>query len=150
MKRAAFFFLAVMLSAATPAQAGSKVSVLKSAGCGCCNVWIQHLRRAGFVVTARNTTPEILGEAKRRYKIGPESASCHTATVGGYVVEGHVPIREIRRLLRERPKALGLTVPGMPIGSPGMENGTEREAFDVFLIKPDGSLTVYARYPARK
>lgn len=138
-------------AAAAPAHAQSKrVHVLKSAGCGCCNVWIKHLRRAGYRVTAKNTSHGVLGAIKKKYKIGDGIAACHTAKVGGYVIEGHVPVREIKRLLRERPNALGLTVPGMPVGSPGMENGTEREAYEVLLIRKDGSTEVYARYPARK
>ena len=150
MRHLAVIILTAAALAVSPAIAASKVTVQKTAGCGCCNVWIEHLRRAGFKVEARDTTPAVLGATKRQHKIGPDISSCHTAKVGGYVIEGHVPIREIRRLLREKPKAIGLTVPGMPIGSPGMENGTEREAFKVLLIKSDGSLKVYARYPARK
>ena len=82
----------------------------------------------------------------RKYGVPEAAGSCHTATVEGYAIEGHVPARELKRLLAERPKARGLAVAGMPLGSPGMESGSRREPYDVVLIAPDGSLSVYARY----
>ena len=82
----------------------------------------------------------------RKYGVPEAAGSCHTATVEGYAIEGHVPAREMKRLLAERPKARGLAVAGMPLGSPGMESGSRREPYDVVLIAPDGSLSVYARY----
>jgi len=86
------------------------------------------------------------GEFRRRYGIPDVLASCHTAVIEGYAIEGHVPVREIKRLLAERPKARGLAVPGMPAGSPGMESGSRKQRFDVLLVLPDGRYTVYARY----
>jgi hypothetical protein len=84
---------------------------------------------------------------RRRFGIPEALGSCHTATVEGYALEGHVPAREVKRLLAERPKARGLTVPGMPAGSPGMETGGKKDPFDVLLVLPDGRQAVYARYP---
>jgi hypothetical protein len=85
-------------------------------------------------------------EYRRKFRIPDSLGSCHTAVVEGYAIEGHVPEREIRRLLTQRPKALGLAVPGMPAGSPGMEAGSKRDPFDVLLVLPDGTHRVYARY----
>lgn len=139
----------LVLAAAVPlparAAAGTAIDVYKSPTCGCCVEWGKHLEANGFSVRYHET-----GNSAARSRLGiPLSlGSCHTAEVGGYAVEGHVPSREIRRLLAERPAARGLTVPGMPIGSPGMEQGDRREAFDVLLVLRDGSSRVYASYPA--
>lgn len=120
------------------------VNVYKSPSCGCCNDWIKHLETNGFKVRTHDTDDVV----SHKYRLGvpPGYGSCHTAEVGGYLVEGHVPAREIRRLLKERPKARGLTVPGMPIGSPGMEQGARRDPYEVLLITPQGDTRVYARY----
>mgnify|MGYP002778457665 CR=1 FL=1 len=119
------------------------VDVWKSPDCGCCHGWIEHLQAAGFTVRPRDT-----GNAAVRGRLGipMRLGSCHTAQVGGYAVEGHVPAREIKRLLAEKPKAVGLAVPGMPIGSPGMEDGSRRDAYDVLLVRADGSTEVFASY----
>lgn len=117
-------FLAAALGACLTARAAAaapKLVVHKSAGCGCCGEWEKHMRAHGFEVDARTVAD--LGALKRRLGVPDALASCHTATVEGYVVEGHVPAADVRRLLRERPKAIGLAVPGMPIGAPGMEQG---------------------------
>ena len=86
------------------------------------------------------------GVHRRRHGIADAHGSCHTALIGGYVIEGHVPAREIRRLLAERPQARGLAVAGMPVGSPGMESGKRRDPYDVLLVLPDGRVSIYARY----
>jgi hypothetical protein len=128
------------------AQAAPQIEVWKDEGCGCCNDWIKHLESKGFRVKAHDT-----GNAAVRKRIGlPDRlGSCHTAVVAGYVVEGHVPAREIQRLLREKPAVLGLAVPGMPVGSPGMD-GPEykgrKDRYDVLLIAADGSTRVYQTY----
>lgn len=124
------------------------IAVKKTATCGCCNGWINHLKRSGFTTAAENLPYAVLNRFKTANGIRSDLASCHTARVGGYTIEGHVPAREIKRLLAERPDAVGLTVPGMPVGSPGMEVGSSRDAYDVLLIKKDGSTQVYARYEA--
>ena len=122
------------------------VEVWKDPNCGCCKDWIAHMQASGFTVKTYET-----GNNAARARLGlPEKfASCHTALVAGYVVEGHVPAREVQRLLKERPKALGLAVPGMPIGSPGMD-GPEykgrKDRYDVLLVNADGRNRVYQTY----
>jgi len=137
---------AALLPVAQPSRAARtlpRVEVWKSPACGCCKEWIAHLRANGFEVVAFDT-----GNAAARARLGvPEAfGSCHTARVEGYVVEGHVPAADIQRLLRERPAALGLAVPGMPIGSPGMEQGSRRDPYDVLLVLRDGTSRVYRAY----
>ncbi len=134
-----------MLAAATVMAADLPVvDVYKSPSCGCCNDWIKHLEAHGFKVRAHNTDDVV----RHKYRLGvpPGYGSCHTAEVAGYLIEGHVPAREIKRLLKDRPKARGLTVPGMPIGSPGMEQGKRRDPYEVLLVTRDGATHVYARY----
>lgn len=126
------------------------VTVWKTPSCGCCKEWVIHLRKEGFNVV----TNDVPDTAPIRQKLGlpAKFGSCHTAQVGGYVLEGHVPAREVKRLLREKPTALGLAVPGMPVGSPGMEMPGDmqgvRDAFDVVLVTRDGNSRVYAAYAA--
>jgi hypothetical protein len=122
------------------------ITVWKDPNCGCCKDWVRHLRANGFRVTVDDT-----GNARTRARLGvPEKlGGCHTALIAGYAVEGHVPARDLLRLLKERPAAIGLVVPGMPVGSPGMdgpEYGGRREPFDVLLIKLDGSTQLYQSY----
>lgn len=127
------------------AQAAETVHVLKTASCGCCGGWIAHLRKSGYQVTARDIPLAVLNQEKLAAGIAPELASCHTARVGGYVIEGHVPARDIARLLRERPAAIGLVLPGMPLGSPGMD-AEQAEPHEVLLLRRDGATEVFARY----
>jgi hypothetical protein len=148
LRFAFMFFLAVGL--AFPAFAATdgtpSIEVWKSPTCGCCGKWVEHLKQNGFAVTAKNTSPAMLDRIKRQAGIEENLASCHTGLIDGYAIEGHVPAADIKRLLDERPDAIGLTVPNMPIGSPGMEqpNG-EAEPYDVLLVKKDGSTEVFAR-----
>ncbi len=123
-----------------------QLEVWKDASCGCCKDWIAHMRSSGFAVNAYDS-----GNIAARARLGlPQKlGSCHTAWVNGYVVEGHVPASDVKRLLKERPKALGLAVPGMPVGSPGMdgpEYGGRKDRFDVLLVQADGSTRTYSRY----
>ncbi|MEN3231765.1 DUF411 domain-containing protein [Methylorubrum rhodesianum] len=119
------------------------VSVTKDPSCGCCERWVTHLREAGFSVTV---TEGPVNPLKIRLGVPRELASCHTAQVGGYVIEGHVPAGAIKRLLAERPEGTGLAVPGMPVGSPGMEvEDTQPDTYDVVLFGKDGRST-FARY----
>jgi len=120
-----------------------EVTVYKSAACGCCNVWIGHLEANGFYVRAHNV--QNLDEIKREYGVNPKLNACHTARVGDYVIEGHVPAHDIKRLLAEKLDVAGLAVPGMPLGSPGME-GPRKEPYNVYTFNKDGSTDVYARY----
>jgi hypothetical protein len=122
------------------------LTVAKTPACGCCGAWVDHMRAEGFAAEVRDVDQGTLTTIKRRLGIGPAHASCHTATVGGYVIEGHVPAEDVRRLLAEQPDAVGLAVPGMPIGSPGMEMGDEREPYDTLLVRRDGSAEVFARH----
>jgi len=128
------------------AAAGPLVEVWKDSSCGCCNDWVDHLRTNGFTVRARET-----GNAAARKELGmPDRyGSCHTARVGGYAIEGHVPAREVQRVLRERPVAIGLAVPAMPVGSPGMDGpqyGARKDPYDVLLVRRDGSSAVFQSY----
>ena len=125
-------------------RAGTTATVYKDPNCGCCNKWIEHLTRADFVVDAFNR--EDMTQVKAELGVPNALESCHTALIDGYVVEGHVPVADIERLLTERPDALGLAVPGMPVGSPGMEYGDEREPYEVVLFGSDGQQSVFARH----
>lgn len=123
----------------------AEVVVYKTATCQCCKRWAQHLRDAGFAVEPRNL--DNLDEVKQRVGVPAGMGSCHTAEVGGYFVEGHVPVGDIKRLLAERPNAKGLTVPRMPTGSPGMEVPSgEIQPYDVLLVAQDGSTTVFSHH----
>ncbi len=120
-----------------------EVTAFRNPGCGCCELWVEHLRQAGFRVSMSDD-PDLPG---RRRKLGmPETlAGCHLAMVGAYVIDGHVPAQDIHRLLDENPDALGLAVPGMPMGSPGMEGG-EAEPFAVLIVAKDGSTQEFSRH----
>lgn len=129
----------------TAASAQTAIHVAKTSGCGCCLAWMDRLMDAGFTPEGQN-----MGGALIRLKmdrgIPVEMYSCHTATVEGYTIEGHVPPADISRLLEERPDAIGLAVPGMPLGSPGMDFGDDVDAYDVFLVNSDGSTEVFSSY----
>ncbi len=124
------------------------IHVLKDPNCGCCGVWVDILRREGFHVTEERSLGTVLIGHKLDNGIPEAMISCHTGEIDGYMIEGHVPVADIRRLLEERPDAVGLAVPGMPYGSPGMGPEDEREAYDVFLIHRDGSTEVFTSYEA--
>lgn len=133
-------------AAAHAAQALPAMTVHKHESCGCCNVWIEHMREAGFTVEAKNA--EDMGAVKQAAGVPYTMGSCHTAEVGGYFVEGHVPAEDVLRLLRERPAARGLTVPGMPLGSPGMEHPDGIvQPYVVSLVLADGSVQEFSRHP---
>jgi hypothetical protein len=145
------FLLAVALSGCSPTTAEPSlpgVTVHKSATRGCCQLWADRLRGAGFTVEVRNE--DNLNDVKQRVGIPYGMGSCHTAEVAGYFVEGHVPIEDVQRLLRERPDAKGLTVPGMPAGSPGMEVPSGQvQPYDVLLVGRDGSTTVFSHHGSK-
>src|SRR5690606_28343701 len=119
-----------------------EITVYKSPTCQCCELWLRHMRRAGFEVTEENV-PDVAA-IKAEHGVPRTLASCHTTLVGGYVVEGHVPADLVVRLLDERPAVAGLAVPGMPVGSPGME-GIGRQPYEVLTFTSDGETAVYAR-----
>jgi len=137
--------LAFMMPSAMAATQ-TRVEVWKGPTCGCCHDWMAHLRANGFVVTAHDDGNT---EARARLGMPLRFGSCHTALVDGYAIEGHVPARDIQRLLRERPRAVGLAVPAMPVGSPGMDGPAYRgrqDPYDVLLIARDGTSTVFQSY----
>jgi len=127
-------------------EAPLEIHVMKDPNCGCCSAWIEILERDGFHVTTEASMGTVLMRYKFENGIPQEMVSCHTGRIDGYMIEGHVPAADIRRLLEERPDAVGLAVPGMPYGSPGMGPETERDAFDVFLIHHDGRTDVFNHY----
>jgi hypothetical protein len=131
---------------ASAADTAASIEVWKSATCECCGAWVKHLEANGFTVKVTAAEPSALASLNRQAGIGDKLASCHTAKIDGYVIEGHVPGTDIKRLVAERPDAIGLAVPGMPVGSPGMEQGAEFEPYDVLLIKKDGSTETFARH----
>lgn len=124
----------------------SRIEVFKSASCGCCGLWVKHMKQAGHEIKANDVASGILSKIKREAGLKPELQSCHTAKVGGYVIEGHVPAEDVARLLKEKPDAIGLAVPGMPLGSPGMDTGPDKEPYEVLLVKKDGSTEVFAKH----
>lgn len=130
---------------ASGTRAGA-ITVWKDPNCGCCKDWITHLKGHGFDVTALDHGNNA---ARARLGMPQKFASCHTALIDGYVIEGHVPATDIQRLLREKPRALGLAVPGMPIGSPGMDGpayGGRRDPYAVLLIQTNGSAQIFKAY----
>jgi hypothetical protein len=121
------------------------VTVYKTATCGCCSKWIEHMRTNGFEVKSTDM-PEVTS-VKTSYGVPTDAASCHTALVGGYVVEGHVPASAVKKLLKEKPKVVGIAVPGMPVGSPGMEVPSgEVEAYNVVSFDKSGKMTVFEKH----
>jgi hypothetical protein len=122
------------------------IEVWKSTTCECCGNWVKHLEANGFTVKVNAASPSMLEQLKKEAGIGDKLASCHTAKVDGYVVEGHVPAADIKRLVAEKPDAIGLTVPGMVAGSPGMEQGGKSDPYKVLLIKKDGTTEVFSNY----
>jgi hypothetical protein len=130
----------------TAMAAAPTVEIWKDPNCGCCQDWVKHLNKNGFATRMHDE-----GNTAARTRLGMPAklGSCHTGLVGGYAIEGHVPAREVRRLLKEKPKAVGLAVPGMPVGSPGMDGsayGDQRDPYDVLLVLADGSTRVYQSY----
>lgn len=122
------------------------VTVYKTPTCGCCSLWVDHLRGDGFRVETVDL--DDVSPIKESRGVPAHLGSCHTAVVGDYVVEGHVPAADVRRLLAEAPEAAGLAVPGMPVGSPGMEHGDHFQPYDVMLIGRDGASSVFAHHAA--
>jgi hypothetical protein len=144
-RKALSFLAAIPLVLVSPMQAaGPEVKVYKTRTCGCCGKWVDHLKANGFQATV--TDVPSTAEYRQKYGVPEKLQSCHTAVVAGYTIEGHVPAADIQKLLKQRPKAKGLAVPGMPLGSPGMES-TRREAYSVLLFQADGGASVFTRYP---
>lgn len=135
--------MALLGSAPVLAQSEAQVEVFKNPQCGCCGKWVEHMRQNGFQVRTHeaNDVPAIRKAMRMPDRLG----SCHTATIGGYVFEGHVPAADVRRLLKEKPKALGLAVPSMVPGSPGMES-VNPKPYQTLLVQTDGTTQVFAQH----
>ena len=141
-----------LVSLATGGQPGARrlpsmaaMQVYKSPTCGCCGKWVDHVKAAGFAPEVHDVAD--LSPVKTNGGVPPDLQSCHTAIIGGYTIEGHVPADVIRQLLAEKPRIAGIAVPGMPIGSPGMEVGARKDAYEVIAFTKDGNTSVYARRP---
>jgi hypothetical protein len=151
-RRAALFTFAATLGiglrASISLAQNTSIRVVKDPNCGCCDAWIEILARDGFTASVELFDFDALQAHKVASGVPAEMISCHTAHVEGYIIEGHVPPADIRRLLTERLEAIGLSVPSMPSGSPGMGPESEREGYTVHLIRKDGSTKVYATYGA--
>ena len=148
MKRRAFLVAGAATVFARPLWANTSpiIRVLKTPTCGCCTAWVEHVRQAGFAVEAQNVDQDALYDFKDQLQIAPELAGCHTAVVGNYFIEGHVPASDIARLLTDQPIARGLTAPGMPMSSPGMGGPGAGDNFDTLLVGSDGSTSVFASH----
>ena len=140
MKRILGFLLALFASTALAVET---IEVWKDPGCGCCVGWVDHLKAAGFKVRTHDVND--VNAARAANGVPLALGACHTARIGGYAIEGHVPAAEIKRLLRERPKAAGLAVPGMPLGSPGMESPNP-QTYETIAFTADGKTSVFARH----
>lgn len=141
--RCALLLGTLMSVPSTWAQPATPIEVFKSPYCGCCEKWIEHLQQNGFKVKAQNVID--VSAVRRAAGLPDRFSSCHTAKIGNYLVEGHVPAADIRRLLAEKPKALGLAVPSMPPGSPGMES-TKPIPYETLLVQADGSYRTFAKH----
>ncbi|NDV88849.1 DUF411 domain-containing protein [Aurantimonas aggregata] len=145
MSKRTTFLAGALALLSTSVLAAENVEMFSTSGCGCCIGWMKHLEDTGFEVTNENLAMADLYARKMEAGLKPGQTSCHTGYVGGYVVEGHVPAAEIKRLLVERRDAIGITVPNMPAGSPGM--GESDEPYQVLLVMKDGSTETFASYP---
>ncbi len=145
MKKLAWVgFALFIVSLALAGEKPTKITVAKNPLCGCCSKWMSYMEKNGFDV--REEKNSSVAEYKKKFGIPRRLSSCHTAVVEGYVIEGHVPAEDIRRLLKEKPDIKGLTVPGMVVGSPGMEQGNRKNSYDVLAIKKDGSTYIFHAY----
>ena len=139
--------LAAPMAACARSPGRHTIAVHKTPTCACCDGWVSHLRDAGFDVSV-TITPD-LAALRRQHGMPDALASCHSALIDGYFIEGHVPAGDVRRLVAQRPDAVGLSVPGMPLGSPGMETpGGDRDRYDTLLVLRDGTTRVFTRHNA--
>ena len=129
-------------AAATP----QKVTVYKTSTCGCCRLWVDHMKANGFEMQAIDVSAADVRAVSKAAGLPENGSSCHTAKIGNYVVEGHVPASDVKRLLKEKPAIAGIAAPGMPMGSPGMEQGGAKEPYDVMAFTKDGKMTVYSKH----
>lgn len=148
MQRRVFLLCGAAATVAGPvmAETGPTIRVFRSPTCGCCTAWVDHVRQAGFRVEAQDVDQDALHLLKDKYQISQDLSGCHTATVSDYFIEGHVPAEDIARLLSEQPVARGLSVPGMPMSSPGMGGPGAGDGFDTLLVGRDGATSVFAHH----
>ena len=146
MIRRTMLRLAASVAILTMAQSAAAATLLvtKTAYCGCCKHWVEHMKRAGFEVQVKEV--EDVGPTRARLGVPDAMRSCHTSEIGGYAIEGHVPAADVKRLLATKPKAAGIAVPGMVMGSPGMEHGDHKEPYKVILFDKAGKTKVFASY----
>jgi hypothetical protein len=137
-------FAPLALVACAGSAAAATLAVTKTATCGCCAKWVEHMKKAGFTVTERDVAD--VGPTAQRLAVPDKLRSCHTAEIGGYAIEGHVPVADIKRLLAERPKAAGIAVAGMVMGSPGMEHGDHKQPYQTILFDRAGNTRVFASH----
>ena len=137
----AIAFAAMFIGSAAHA---ATMTVYKNPSCGCCGKWVEHVEKHGFTVAV--VPVDDMMALKQRLGVPDSAVSCHTTKVGNYIVEGHVPAQDIKRLLAQKPKARGIAVAGMPMGSPGMEQGGLRQPYATLLIKNDGTTSVFAQH----
>lgn len=138
-------FLAIALFNPAPAQAATELTVYRSPTCNCCGRWVEHMQAAGFAV--QDVVTDDMDAIKAQYGVPEALASCHTALVEGYVIEGHVPATDVQRLLSDRPAILGIAAPGMPVGSPGMETGDRVDSYTVVSFTQTGETATFAEHP---
>ena len=138
-------FAAVVALSAQQKPAATKVTVYKTSSCGCCKLWVEHMKASGFDVQAMDVSSADVRAVSKAAGLKDDDTSCHTAKVGNYTVEGHVPADDIKRMLKEKPAIAGLAAPGMPQGSPGMEQGS-KEPYDVVAFTKDGKSTIFAKH----
>ena len=146
MIRRTMLRMAASVAILTMAQSAAAATLLvtKTAYCGCCKHWVEHMKKAGFDVQVKEV--EDVGPTRARLGVPEAMRSCHTSEIGGYAIEGHVPAADVKRLLATKPKAAGIAVPGMVMGSPGMEHGDHKEPYQVILFDKTGKTTVFASY----
>ena len=137
---------AVAYAQTKPVSARPSAIVYKTSTCGCCSLWVDHLKANGFQVETKDVTATEVRAVSKAAGLKDEGASCHTAKIGNYVVEGHVPASDIQKMLKEKPAIAGIAAPGMPMGSPGMEQGSAKEAYDVIAFTKDGKTSVFAKH----
>jgi hypothetical protein len=129
-----------------PVSSRPTAVVYKTSTCGCCSMWVDHLKANGFQVETKDVSSDEVRAVSKAAGLKDDGASCHTAKIGNYIVEGHVPASDIQKMLKEKPAIAGIAAPGMPMGSPGMEQGGAKEAYDVIAFTKDGKTSVYAKH----
>jgi hypothetical protein len=127
------------------ASAAPTAIVYKTSSCGCCKMWVEHLKANGFTVETKDVSSDEVRAVSKAAGLKDDDSSCHTAKIGGYIVEGHVPASDIQRMLKEKPAIAGIAAPGMPQGSPGMEQGS-KEPYDVVAFTKDGKTKLYSKH----